>query len=110
MYTYPYIFELRELSSINLTINSERIIELEHNRSVQSTKTWYSSIGTHFEILTLKTIKANNRQLSQLLFTHDIASNIELVSRTDSIVRHDEADMYLISYMLKACCGGRCTD
>ncbi len=58
----------------------------------------------------IKTIKANNRQLSQLLFTHDIASNIELVSRTDSIVRHDEADMYLISYMLKACCGGRCTD
>ena len=41
-----------KLSSIHLTINSERIIELEHNRTVQSTKTWYLSIGTHFEILT----------------------------------------------------------
>ena len=54
--------------------------------------------------------KANNRQLSRLLFTHDTGSNIELVSRTDNIIRHDEADMYLISYMLKASCGGRCTD
>ena len=52
-YTHPYIFELRKLSPIHLTIISERIIELEHNRSVQSTKTWYLSIGTHFEILTL---------------------------------------------------------
>ena len=51
-YTHPYIFELRKLSPIHLTIISERIIELEHNRSVQSTKTWYLSIGTHFEILT----------------------------------------------------------
>ena len=58
----------------------------------------------------IKKNRANNPQLSQLLFTHDIGSNIELVSRTDSIVRHDKADMYLISYMLKASCGGRCTD
>ena len=58
----------------------------------------------------IKKNKANKRQLSQLLFTHDIGSNIELVSRTDSIVRHDEADMSLISYiMLKASCGGKCT-
>ena len=50
--------------------------------------------------------KANKRQLSQLLYTHDIGSNIELVSRTDSIVRHDEADISLISYMLKAAAAG----
>ena len=50
--------------------------------------------------------KANKRQLSQLLCTHDIGSNIELVSRTDSIVRHDEADISLISYMLKAAAAG----
>ena len=50
--------------------------------------------------------KANKRQLSQLLCTHDIGSNIELVSRTDSIVRHDEADISLISYILKAAAAG----
>ena len=50
--------------------------------------------------------KANKRQLSQLLCTHDIGSNIALVSRTDSIVRHDEADISLISYMLKAAAAG----
>ena len=51
--------------------------------------------------------KANKRQLSQLLCTHDIGSNIELVSRTDSIVRHDEVDISLISYnMLKAAAAG----
>ena len=50
--------------------------------------------------------KANKRQLSQLLCTHDIGSNIEFVSRTDSIVRHDEADISLISYMLKAAAAG----
>ena len=50
--------------------------------------------------------KANKRQLSQLLCTHGIGSNIELVSRTDSIVRHDEADISLISYMLKAAAAG----
>ena len=49
--------------------------------------------------------KANKLKLSQLLCTHHIGSNIELVSRTDSIVRHDEADIYLISYMLKAAAG-----
>ena len=37
---------------VHLTIISERIIELEHNRSVQSTNKWHLSIGTHFEILT----------------------------------------------------------
>ena len=41
------------LPGIHLTIISERIIELKHNRSIQSPKTWYLSIGTHFEILTL---------------------------------------------------------
>ena len=51
--------------------------------------------------------KANKRQLSQLLCTHDIGSNIELVSRTDSIVRHDKADISLISYNAESC-GGRC--
>ena len=50
--------------------------------------------------------KANKRQLSQLLCTHYIGSNIELVSRTDSIVRHDEADISVISYMLKAAATG----
>ena len=50
--------------------------------------------------------KANKCHLSQLLCTHDIGSNIELVSRTDSIVRHDEADISLISYMLKAAAAG----
>ena len=58
----------------------------------------------------IKKNNANKRQLSQLLFTNDIGSNIEFVSRTDSIVRHDEVDMYMISYMLKTSCGGRCTD
>ena len=50
-YTHPYIFELRKLSPIHLTIISERIIELDHNRSVQSTKTWYLSIGRPLLIL-----------------------------------------------------------
>ena len=39
--------------------------------------------------------KNNKRQLTQLLCTHDLGSSIQLVSR--SIVRHDEADVSLIS-------------
>ncbi len=50
--------------------------------------------------------KDNKRQLSQLLCTHDLGSNIELVSRNDSIVQHDEADISLISYMLHAASAG----
>ena len=44
--------------------------------------------------------KNNKRQLSQLLCTHDLGHNIELVSKTSSIVQYDEADISLISYML----------
>ena len=43
--------------------------------------------------------KAYTRQLSPLLCPHDIWSNIELVSRTDSIVRYDEADLFLIIFI-----------
>lgn len=46
--------------------------------------------------------KDNKRQLAQLLCAHELGSNIELVSRTNSIARHDEADISLISYMLHA--------
>ena len=75
--------------------------------SAQYQITLTSSLAGHDAI---KKNKANNRQLSQLLSTHAIGSNVELVSRPDSVVRHEEADVYLISYMLKASCGGRCTE
>ena len=44
--------------------------------------------------------KDNKRQLFQLLCIHDLGNNIKLVSRADSMVMHDEADISLISYML----------
>ena len=44
--------------------------------------------------------------LTSPLAGRDIGSNIELVSRTDSVVRHDEADISLISDMLKAAAAG----
>lgn len=50
--------------------------------------------------------KDNKRQLSQLLCTYNLGANIELVSHTDSIVQHDEADISLVSYMLHAASGG----
>lgn len=46
--------------------------------------------------------KKNKRRLGELLCTHKIGDNIEMVSRADSIVTHDEADVSLISYMLDA--------
>ena len=46
--------------------------------------------------------KENKRQLSQLLCLNDLGGNIELVSKADSIVTHDEADISLISYLRKA--------
>lgn len=36
---------------------------------------------------------------------HDFGGNTELVSRADSIVMHDEADISLISYMLHVASG-----
>jgi hypothetical protein len=53
--------------------------------------------------------KDNKRQLSQLLCTHDLGNNIELVSRAGSIVQHKEADISLISYMLHRQELGLCT-
>ena len=50
--------------------------------------------------------KNNKRQLTQLLCTHDLGSSIQLVSTSNSIVRHDEADVSLISYMLHAASSG----
>ena len=46
--------------------------------------------------------KQNKKQLAQLLCTHNLGNRIELGSRADSIVKHDEADISLISYMLHA--------
>ncbi|KAJ8349304.1 hypothetical protein SKAU_G00244340 [Synaphobranchus kaupii] len=46
--------------------------------------------------------KTNKRRLGELLCTHSIGDHIEMVSRADSIVTHDEADVSLISYMLDA--------
>ena len=50
--------------------------------------------------------KQNKRLLSQLLCTHNLGGHIELVSRADSIAKHDEADISLVSYMLHAASGG----
>ena len=50
--------------------------------------------------------KANKRRLGELLCTHSIGDNIMMVSRADSIVTHDEADVSLISYMLDAASRG----
>ena len=46
--------------------------------------------------------KTNKRRLGELLCTHNIGDHIEMVSRADSVVTHDEADVSLISYMLDA--------
>lgn len=47
--------------------------------------------------------------LGELLCTHSIGDHIEMVSRADSIVTHDEADVSLISYMLDAARRGAAT-
>ena len=46
--------------------------------------------------------KQNNKQLAQRICTHDLGNNIKRVSRAGSIVKHDEADISLIRYMLYA--------
>ena len=53
--------------------------------------------------------KTNKRRLGELLCTQSIGDHIELVSRADSIVTHDEADVSLISYMLDAARHGAAT-
>ncbi|KAG7157436.1 hypothetical protein Hamer_G005871, partial [Homarus americanus] len=50
--------------------------------------------------------KDNKQQLSELLCTLDFGSNIERVSRADNVVRHGEADISLIRYMLLATSAG----
>ena len=44
----------------------------------------------------------NNSQLTQLLCTFNISENVEYVCCHDCMVRHDEADIMLPSYMLHA--------
>ena len=51
--------------------------------------------------------KANERQLLQLLCTHDIDSNIERVGRADCIVRQDEPGMFVISFIRNSRCTWR---
>ncbi|KAJ8355865.1 hypothetical protein SKAU_G00186590 [Synaphobranchus kaupii] len=53
--------------------------------------------------------KTNKRRLGELLCTHSIGDHIKMVSRADSIVTHDEADVSLISYMLDAARRGATT-
>ena len=43
----------------------------------------------------------NKRQLSRLLCTFDLGRNIHMIGRADSFVTHDEADITIISYMLR---------
>ena len=50
--------------------------------------------------------KENKKLLSQLLCTFQLGPKIELVSKADCIVNHDEADITIISYMLKAAAAG----
>ena len=50
--------------------------------------------------------KTNKRRLGELLCTHSIGGHTVMVSRADSIVTHDEADVSLISYMLDAASRG----
>ena len=40
--------------------------------------------------------KTNKRRLGELLCTHNIGDHIEMVSRADSVVTHDEADVSLM--------------
>uniref|UniRef100_A0A0E9QE61 Uncharacterized protein n=1 Tax=Anguilla anguilla TaxID=7936 RepID=A0A0E9QE61_ANGAN len=48
-------------------------------------------------------------RLGELLCIHSIGDHIEMVSRADSIVTHDEANVSLISYMLDAARRGATT-
>ena len=48
----------------------------------------------------------NKKQLAELLCLHDLGSRISLVSKADSIVSHDEADISIISYVLQAASSG----
>eukprot|EP00064_Thunnus_orientalis_P013562 superscaffoldBa00002229_g13601 len=54
--------------------------------------------------------KTNKQRLVELACTHSIGDHIKMVSRADSIVTHDEADVSLISYMLDAARHGATTD
>ena len=44
----------------------------------------------------------NKRQLSRLLCTFDLGRNVHMIGRADSSVTHDEADITIISYMIRA--------
>ena len=48
----------------------------------------------------------NKRQLSRLLCTFDLGRNVHMIGRADSFVTHDEADITIISYMLRAAAAG----
>ena len=45
---------------------------------------------------------ANKRQLGRLLCTFDLGPKMYMIGRADSLVTHDEADVTLISYMLRS--------
>lgn len=49
---------------------------------------------------------ANKRKLFQLLCTFSLETNKTMVSKAESVVRHDEADISLESDMLQAVKGG----
>ena len=49
---------------------------------------------------------ANKRKLTQLLYTHNLGPNVTMVSKADSLVKDDEADISLVSFMLNAVRGG----
>ncbi len=48
----------------------------------------------------------NKQRVCQLLCTFDYGPDITMVGRAESLVKHDEADITLVSYMLEAAKGG----
>ena len=45
---------------------------------------------------------SNKRQLCQLVCTFDLGENTHMAGKADSIVKHDEVDITLVSYALDA--------
>ena len=49
---------------------------------------------------------SDNKGQSRLLCSFDLGKNVHMIGRADSFVTHDEADITIISYMLRAAAAG----
>ena len=74
---------------------------IESMRRVGDDSTPYN-LCTNTSLLTRNYVMGNNENNSQLLFTVNISEKVESVCCQDCMIRHDETDIMLTSYMIHA--------